>query len=282
MNRSSSRRPDPRTLAYRRALPRPSGNDSKRGPKYSRKSVTKDKFWLRKSIFKKFGPSVLGLENILAETETFEALAVVVDLKDFTAFCDQRDPHLVVPRFIKSFLEWLFEKLQAELLIEEAGNEVVLLSHLPFFGKFLGDGVLLLWDVTDMHGEAKRNIVYSFDIICSDYQVEFMPSIKKTASNAPPKLRCGIAQGQVTSIAGGRDFVGLCINIASRLQKLGDGAFCFAFTQKGLEPESENWYENFRLIRIPVRGISNDELVYVLKTEFRELPKDVKSKYRWS
>lgn len=140
-------------------------------------------------------------------------------------------------------------------MIEEAGNEVVLWSHLPFFGKFLGDGVLLLWDVTDMTGEAKRNIVYSFDVICTDYERAFLQSLKKTVSKPPLKLRCGIAQGQVTSIAGGSDFVGLCINIASRLQKLGDGAFSFAFTQKGLEPdEAEDWYEDFRLMKIPIRG----------------------------
>lgn len=254
---------------------------SKREPKYTQKGDATDRFWLRKSIFKNFGASVLGLEDILAQKETFEALAVILDLKDFTAFCDQRDPHLVVPQFIKSFLEWLFKKVRIELLIEEAGNEVVLWSHLPFFGKFLGDGVLLLWDVTDMGSEAKRNIVYSFDIICADYETEFLPSLKKTISKPPSKLRCGIAQGQVTSIAGGSDFVGLCINIASRLQKLGDGAFSFAFTQKGLEPdEEEDWYEDFRLIKIPIRGISNEELVYVLKSEFRKLSNNLKRAYR--
>lgn len=254
---------------------------SKREPKYTQKDGATDGVWLRKSIFKKFGPSLLGLEDILAKKETFEALAVIVDLKDFTAFCDQRDPHLVVPQFIKSFLEWLFRKLRSELLVEEENNEVRLWSHLPFFGKFLGDGVLLLWDVTDMSGESKRNIVYSFDIICSDYDIEFYPSLRETYSKPPTKLRCGIAQGQVTSIADGSDFVGLCINIASRLQKLGEGAFSFAFTQKGLEPdEGEDWYEEFRLIKIPIRGVSNDELVYVLKSEFRRLSTELKKAYR--
>ena len=181
---------------------------SKREPRYTLKSDEKGRFWLRKSIFKKFGPSMLGLEDILANKETFEALAVIVDLKDFTVFCDQRDPHLVVPQFVKSFLEWLFDRLRAHLLVEEDGNSVVLWSHLPFFGKFLGDGVLLLWDVADMSGEAKRNIVQSFDIIRNDYKSRFLPSLKTQMSKPPPKLRCGIAQGQVTSIADGRDFVG--------------------------------------------------------------------------
>ena len=256
---------------------------SKREPKYSQTGDEKGRFGLRKSIFEKFGPSILGLEDILANKETFEALAVIVDLKDFTVFCDQRDPHLVVPQFVKSFLEWLFERLRAQLLMEEEGDNVVLWSHLPFFGKFLGDGVLLLWDVTHMDGEAKRIIVHSFDIICNDYETEFLPSLKRHVSTPPPKLRCGMAQGQVTSIADGRDFVGLCINIASRLQKLADGAFSFAFTQKGLAPqEGTEWYEgwDFRLIKIPIRGIFKDELVYVLNSEFRKLSNDLKRAYR--
>ena len=256
---------------------------SKREPKYTQTDNEKGRFALRKSVFKQFGPSILGLDDILANKETFEALAVIVDLKDFTVFCDQRDPHLVVPQFVKSFLEWLFKKLGDELFIEEAGDNVVLWSHLPFFGKFLGDGVLFLWDVTDIGGEAKRNIVQSFDVICNDYKTKFLPSLKKHISTPPPKLRCGIAQGQVTSIADGRDFVGLCINIASRLQKLADGSFSFAFTQKGLEPEvGTDWHESrdFRLIKIPIRGISKDERVYVLNSEFRKLSKDLKRAYR--
>ena len=120
-----------------------------------------------------------------------------------------------------------------------------------------------------------------FDVICTDYEREFLQSLKKTVSKPPSKLRCGIAQGQVTAIADGSDFVGLCINIASRLQKLGDGVFSFAFTQKGLEPdEGEDWYEDFRLMKIPIRGVSNEELVYVLKSEFRKLSKDLKKAYR--
>ena len=226
---------------------------------------------------------MLGLEDILANRETFEALAVIVDLKDFTIFCDQRDPHLVVPQFLKSFLEWLFDRLRTQLLMEEQRNNVVLWSHLPFFGKFLGDGVLLLWDVAEMNGVAKRSLVQSFDLICDDYETEFLQSLKKHISMPPPKLRCGMAQGQVTSMADGRDFVGLCINIASRLQKLADGAFSYAFTQKGLEPEvATDWYQgwDFRLIKIPIRGISKDELVYVPNSEFRKLSKDLKRAYR--
>lgn len=58
-----------------------------------------------------------------------------------------------------------------------------------------------------------------------------------------------IAQGQVTSIADGNDYVGMCINVASRLQKLADDAFSFGFTVNGLEDEEDsNWDRHFTLI----------------------------------
>lgn len=151
---------------------------------------------------------------------------------------------------------------------------------MPTFGKFLGDGVLLLWDVREVSRESRGNIVRAFDIICSHYETEFLKAPKKQYTNPPTKLRCGIAQGQVVRI-GNTDYVGLCINIASRLQKLGDGAFSFAFTRKGLnESASDDWLNDFRLIRIPIRGVSKQELVYVLRKEFRALSGEDKKRYR--
>ena len=40
-------------------------------------------------------------------------------------------------------------------------------------------------------------------------------------SRVPLKLRCGIARGQIMSIGDASLFVGPCINVAARLQKLG-------------------------------------------------------------
>jgi len=150
----------------------------------------------------------------------------------------------------------------------------VLWSHLPIFGKFLGDGVLLLWDVTDISSEARRNIVQCFDLICNEYVRVFLKTIRGIFTRPPSRLRCGIAQGQVTSIADAKDYTGLCINIASRLQKLEGGAFSFAFTKKGLADETgPDWYQEFTLIKLPIRGMAKEELIYVLRKEFRSLAK---------
>jgi class 3 adenylate cyclase len=119
------------------------------------------------------------------------------------------------------------------------------------------------------------------DVICNDYEKLFLKQIKGAFTRPPSKLRCGIAQGQVTSIANGGDYTGLCINIASRLQKLGEGAFSFAFAKSGLDDKAgANWYSNFTLIRIPIRGIAKSELVYVLRKEHRATTKEQQREWR--
>lgn len=247
----------------------------KQQPKYAQKSSDPDRYWVHKSAFDSFGSGILGLADLTKEKKTFEALAVILDLEGFTAFCDQRDPQHEVPRFLDRFLKWLFQRLREELFDTEDGNEVVLWTHLPIFGKFLGDGVLLIWDVSNVSLESRRIIVQTFDIICSDYVDVFLTKTFRSFTQPPLMLRCGIAQGQVTSIANGNDYVGMCINVASRLQKLADDAFSFGFTQKGLEEEEGSaWYEHFTLIQIKIRGLAKPEFVYVFRSEFNKLPRE--------
>jgi len=240
-----------------------------------------DEYHLSKSNFRKFNVSLLELGDLSQEKESFEGLAVIFDLKGFTSFCDQRDPHLEVPEFLDDFLNWLFLRITNDSRRGEDGGHVMLWYHLPFFAKFLGDGVLFLWDVKNLSREAKGNIVSSLYIICNDYEKELLPKIRRKFTKPPPKLRCGIAQGQITPIGNESDFAGLCINLASRLQKLGEGQFSFAFTKKGLDLERgvpEDWHKDFRRIRVQIRGVGKEELVYVLKKEFNKLPKPEKKK----
>jgi class 3 adenylate cyclase len=257
-----------------------------REPKYKQKSSDPDRYWVRKGVFDRFGADIVGLANLTERKKTFEGLAAILDLKDFTRFCDQRDSHNAVPEFISEFLEWLFEAIRNESLDidneeENVSGEVVLWFHLPIFGKFLGDGLLLLWDVTDMSKEARRNVVQALDLICVDYKRVFRKRIRGRFSTPPSKLRCGIAQGLVTSIAGGKDYVGMCINIASRLQKLAEDSFSFGFSRKGMEEtKGQDWYDDFRLIKYKIRGVSKPELIYVLKREFVRLSREDQRTYR--
>jgi hypothetical protein len=89
----------------------------------------------------------------------------------------ERPHHRGQAKAMDVFVKWLFKRLREELFDSYDGDDAILWSHLPIFGKFLGDGVLLLWDVTDVGRQGRKHIVQGFDIICSDYERVFLKGI---------------------------------------------------------------------------------------------------------
>ena len=150
--------------------------------------------------------------------------------------------------------------------------------QLPFYAKFLGDGVLFLWNTQDLDPYDIANVVKTLNNICDNYCSNFLPKIRKVVSRPPTKLRCGIARGQIISVGHDRDFVGPCINVAARLQKTGQ--FSFAFSKRGfaLDRGFGSWKDTYTLIRIPIRGVGDEELVFVKTSEYDSLPEKEKLK----
>jgi class 3 adenylate cyclase len=223
--------------------------------------------------FQSFNSALLGLGNISKESEPVEALAAIFDLEGFTSFCSQIDPQLVIPDYLSRFLEWLFETIGKEFQIEESKSHALLWARLPFFAKFMGDGVLFLWDTKYSDNQADiGNIVVCLKDICDKYKTEFLPSIHLDIDRPPVRLRCGLARGQILSIGDGKDYVGPCINMASRLQKI--ESLSFAFPRKGFDIQKcfnlERQAE-FMTIRAPVRGVGDGENIVVLKSEWAGL-----------
>jgi len=231
--------------------------------------------------FDKFNPDVLGLGNIGARSTQMEAMAAIFDLSGFTSFCSQVDPHLAVPEYLSRFLDWLFAEIKTGFLKDDGSEEKLLWANLPFLAKFLGDGVLFLWDTRNMSGPEICNIVTSLWEICGNYIHEFHPTIKKVVAQPPKLLRCGIARGTVFSVGNGEDYVGPCINISSRLQKLSNLSFCFARRgfdiEQNMPPETAAKYV---LKYVPLRGIGENELVWVRKEEFDSLSDEDKACFR--
>lgn len=230
---------------------------------------------------KKFNTAVLGLGNVGVKSRQIGVLAAVFDLAGFTNFCSQVDPHLSMPRFLKEFLDWLFESIKSEFEFKRFSEGVVLYANLPIFAKFMGDGVLFLWDVENMQMNLICNVVVSLSNICGQYSSAFAPKIKKHLSDVPKSLRCGVARGQVCSVGNGEDYVGPCINIASRLQKLSNLGFCFS--KRGIDFEEgmlKAAAETYIVKRVSIRGVGRDELVVVEKGVFEKLSKRDKTLFK--
>lgn len=236
---------------------------------------------LEKGRFEGFNPSVLGLGNIGKPSKEADAIAAVFDLTAFTDFCRQVDPHLAVPVYLSRFLAWLFDTVKEEFVQKRYKEGVKLWADLPFLAKFMGDGVLFLWDTRNMNEVAIRNAVISLARICLRYEDDFYLNIKSVVVEPPRILRCGIARGRVFSVGNGQDYVGPCINIASKLHKLSRLTFCLC--HRGLDigkSPLKSVKEGFVEKRFAIPGIGENELVWVLKEEFDQLPKGRKKFFR--
>lgn len=230
---------------------------------------------------RKFNSARLGLGNIGANSRQIDAIAVVLDLSGFTEFCSRADSHLRMPVFLKEFLKWLFERIRSDIVIRRLEEGVRTYTYLPFFAKFMGDGVLFLWDTANMNDDRICNVVIQMDNISSEYGYGFVPQIRKRVTNIPERLRCGVARGQVCSVGNGQDYVGQCINLASRLQKYSGLRFCC--WSIGIDMEKgmvKSTVEMYTTKIVEIRGIGGEELVIIRKSEFERLSEEDKGSFK--
>jgi len=233
---------------------------------------------IKKDKYESFNTNILQLGKIDKKSEQINALSVLFDLEGFTNFCKQIDPHLAVPEYLSEFLDWLFEQVRKELANEIYTEGYYTYSELPLLSKFMGDGILFIWNTDDLSDIEIMNIVFSMLEICKNYRSEFYKKIAAKVVSPPTKLRCGIARGSIYSVGNGNDFVGPCINMSARLQKL--NSLSFAFSRRGLNPEiNEDYSSDFIIKKADIRGIGSEELVCILKSEYELLEMDDKNKF---
>ncbi|MCJ7606057.1 MAG: hypothetical protein MUO19_08530 [Dehalococcoidales bacterium] len=236
---------------------------------------------LDNEVIKRFNPSMLQLGDIGVPCQEREAVAAVFDLTGFTTFCNQVDAYLAIPRFLSGFLEWFFINVRKRITAQTMGDKSALWAELPMKVKFMGDGLLILWNAQKMTDAQVCRLAVTLYEICHAYRTEFYPKMANTINKPPSILRCGAARGKVFTIGNGNDFVGHCINNASRLSHLNSLTFCFphrGFPVREYLPA--DYLRHFVPKHVSVRGVGDNELVWVVRREFDELPEREKEKYR--
>ena len=237
---------------------------------------------LTSEIESKFNPSLLGLGDMNAPCEEIEAVAAVFDLSGFTSFCNQVDAYLVIPSFLNNFFDWFFSSIIYGLTDEDKVIErTYFWADLPILVKFTGDGVIVVWKTKGMKEEQICRLVATLYNICYAYRQDFFPQISGIVNKPPAVLRCGVARGKVFSVGGGHDYIGHCINNASRLGGLNPLTFCFPHRgfaiREYLQPE---YAQLFVPKYLSVRGVGDNELVWVVKEEFDNLPEKNRAMFR--
>lgn len=237
---------------------------------------------MRAEAVDRFSHEILNMGDLNRDSSPIDAICAVFDLEGFTDFCAQLDPHLALPEFMNAFLPWLFTEVKMMMVQQAADDHVVLFGPLPFFAKFMGDGVMFLWNTAGMIRSDILNIPPSMYAVCLNYIRQFLPVVHRRVTNPPVKLRAGVARGRVLSVGDDADFVGPCINVAARLQKVAAG-ISFCCSRRGFDYESEGDQrknsERIVLRRIAVRGISHGELVYVSKRELQSASTEVQAQF---
>lgn len=252
-----------------------------------------------KNDFDRFKASLFELDSYHDGLGVRTAIAVVFDLEGFTTFASTPDPHLSVPQFIDQFITWFFDTLGEFLREHTETDEVYLHAPPPFYAKFLGDGLLLLWEV-DYQGAAAYcrqsskdkesqtreiqgdigNLISILRSLCLDYSKTFVTKAKKYFTDVPRRLRCGIAQGLVCELGNGIDYVGPCINMAARLQKA--AGLGIAVRKSGIDldlSQSHELAKSMVLKKYMIRG-QGEELIYVFKADFDVLSDQDKSQFQ--
>jgi class 3 adenylate cyclase len=223
-------------------------------------------------VIRQFDPTMLELGDLSAPCQEKEAIVAVFDLTGFTTFCNQVDAYLAIPRFLSDFLEWFFTSIRQRITGKDLNGDKALFAELPMMVKFLGDGLLVLWNARRMGEDQVCRIAAGLFDITRAYRRDFYPRMSMAVDKPPAVLRCGVARGKVFSVGGGRDYVGHCMNHASRLAHLG---LSFCFPHRGFQIREHlppQYLQLFAPRMVSVRGVGENDLVWVVKEELERMP----------
>jgi len=214
------------------------------------------------------------------------AVALIYDLEGFSRFFNQPDVQTYVPAFLNHVSEaiavclyggngyWTGSK-------EEFGKLRLRVVH----EKFMGDGALyIILPPTDVDDFPKTTL-RALSVRLWSLQKHFEEVIKKSLHDVPvlevPKrIRFGASRGSVYELkksgTAHREFIGFCINQASRLQ-----SYCpdlgFIASARLQIPDDELQKSGYmKIVATKIKGFPN-EIVIVKQAEYNALSAETKS-----
>jgi class 3 adenylate cyclase len=160
-----------------------------------------DFYQFEEEIFTKY-PSVDDTEIQVEFGKPCEILALVIDIREFSLFCEK--PEIESP-YICGLMSAFYHMVNRTLQ-----------RYPPEMTKFLGDGVLAIWETS----ANDRGIIVS-EALESALSLRLKWSLVHGSPHfthgAPKDIGAGICFGLASHLAVGDDYIGRPINIASRL-----------------------------------------------------------------
>lgn len=225
--------------------------------------TTKDKF----NGFKSTGRPTIGL-------------ALVFDISGFTNFYNKPDIHYYMTDYINHIIECVEVNIWGgDDYWGDDKSKASPLKQVPSLRKFLGDGMLYVWEDSEdrlISGSLtlKNNLINRL----WNLQNNFSEINKKLRDNVPvgdqpQTVKFGIAQGSIFKLEetdGTVDYIGPCINLASRLVKYCPEINFIASARLNLTKEVLDRDGYFKIIAKELRSFEN-EIVIIDKTDYEEV-----------
>ncbi len=214
-------------------------------------------------------------------------IAMIFDVAGFTTFFNKPDLQNYITKYLNHIIECVEMCIYGgiEYWTGDASSELKPLLVIPNKRKFLGDGMLYIWE--DIETDKKftpsvkitlLNRLWNLQKYVSKINDELINDLP--VADLPKALKFGLAQGTIyrlTETDGTVDYIGPCINLASRLVKYCPDInfICSArlnFTHEVLK--KHNW---MRIIAKELRSFEND-IVIIDPNDFKRISSDEKKR----
>lgn len=209
--------------------------------------------------------------------------ALIYDLSGFSKFFNQPDVNEYVPKFLNRISEAISTVIFGGRNYWSPDPHDTAPLTPPIHEKFLGDGALYLWATSPK----KQEEVLSPQELCNrlwNLQNEFSEVLNRCKEDVPvvelpAKIRFGLASGTIFELrregTNQREYIGFCINLASRLQKYCPDLGFIASARIGLTDANLAQHEYVKVIATQIKGFPH-EIVIVDKDQFNKLDAKVR------
>lgn len=211
-----------------------------------------------------------------------EALVLIFDLEGFSRFFSQPDANLYVPKFINRIFDAMSIIIKGgkHYWTIPGGDDTIAGFSNPVHTKYMGDGALYIWILEDV---TRDDVVYFINRLWN-LKSFFKNVISRCSEDVPvvdlpSRIRFGLAAGSIYELtyenSKKKEYVGYCINLASRLQ-----GYCrelgFIASARINFPEKE--LDKHGYIKVVAKKLSGfpKEIVVVDKNEFDRLEETLK------
>ncbi|MDD4993227.1 MAG: hypothetical protein PHR83_13455 [Paludibacter sp.] len=217
-----------------------------------------------------------------------QAFVLIFDLEGFSKFFSQPDVYYYVAKYLnKTFqaMDILISGGEEFWSPDSEKNKKVQPFKEPVHIKFMGDGALYIWTYKPEEEKVfKAKLIYFINSLFN-FSLWFDNFIKSCTDDVPvvdlpKKIRFGMASGSVHKLSyensNDAEYIGYCINLASRLQSYCRDLGFIASARIGSEDKLLKQHNYHKVVAKKLRGLPN-EIVIVDKGSYDDLDELIKN-----